>query len=322
MGIPFYYDELNKMRGLRIPSSLNYSSEAFYYFERALYQRLISKFNFKVPEHWDKDIFVCELVMLGFVGIFDTNKYAKGDASKMYGIIPEPATLTGIGVQFQPTKIRTANHAFYMPDDEIIYQGAGLVRISPDYQGLMDIIDFYAKKFALLSGSIDQAFINERFSFIAWANTKAGAETLKAIFDKRNSGEPFVVFNKDNLKKVEPTVGEAEPFGFINCEVDKNYISDKLLRDFRTLLNMFDAEIGIANNPTEKAERMISNEVESNSVETVARFTTWMECLQRSIEKTKKVFPDLELSVEATVYDTGQTGAVEAAKGGVDYGLS
>jgi hypothetical protein len=41
-----------------------------------------------------------------------------------------------------------------------------------------------------------------------------------------------------------------------------------------------------------------------------------MDCLNESIKKTIKVFPSLEgqLSIEARVYDTGQTGAKEAGK--------
>ena len=66
----------------------------------------------------------------------------------------------------------------------------------------------------------------------------------------------------------------------------------------------------------EKKERLISNEVESNSAETVSRFECFMDCLNESIKKTIKVFPSLEgqLSIEARVYDTGQTGAKEAGK--------
>ena len=81
-------------------------------------------------------------------------------------------------------------------------------------------------------------------------------------------------------------------------------------------MNHFCCEVGIPNNPTEKAERMVTNEVESNSAETVARFEHFMDCLDRSLKKTYKWKPELEsvLKVEARTYDTGQTGAKEAGR--------
>lgn len=308
MNVPYYYDELNKMRGCNIPSSLNYKSDTFYYFQRALYQRVASKFEITCPDHWDKQVFLCTLLMLGHVGIFDTNKYADGDASKMFGIIPAPATLSGIGVQMQPTEIRTANPYFYMREPEIIYQGAGLIKLSNDYCGIFDIIDYYAEKLATLSGSIDQSIVNSRFSFAMSANTKQAAETLKAIFDKRNSGDPFIVFDKNKMKDNNPAnLGDQEPIDFIDFHVGDNYITDKLFNDYRNIMNLFDAEVGIANNPTEKAERLIVNEVDANNVETVARFSFWMSNLKDSIEKTKKVFPNLVLDIKPTLYNVDQT---------------
>ena len=78
----------------------------------------------------------------------------------------------------------------------------------------------------------------------------------------------------------------------------------------------FDTEVGIPNNPYEKGERLITNEVESNSAETVARFTYMMDCLKRSLDRTYEVFPELKstLTVKSRTYDTGQTGAKEAGK--------
>lgn len=65
---------------------------------------------------------------------------------------------------------------------------------------------------------------------------------------------------------------------------------------------------------------MVTNEIESNNVETVARFTTWMGCLDDSIEKTKRLFPGEldDFSIKPRQYDTGQTGAVETGKVGGD----
>lgn len=320
IGLPFFYDEINNLRGHKVPSvGLCYDSETYFFFWRSLYQRLASKFEWKVPEHWDKEVFEFTLYSLGFVGVFDTNKYAT-TPNQRFGIIPAPSTVHGLGVQMQPTKIRTANPYFYMPYDEIIYEGAGLIKLTGDYRGILDIVDFYAAELATLWSSIDQSIINSRFAYIIAANSESAAATLKAIFDARNSGKPLMVYDKEKLKKKDPdksiNLDDKEPFEVLDLRVGENYITDKLLADYRRILVQFDTEVGIPNNPFEKGERLITNEVESNSAETVARFTYMMDVLKRSLDKTYKVFPELksELTVKARVYDTGQTGAKEAGK--------
>lgn len=321
IGLPFFYDEINNLRGHKVPSvGLCYDSETYYFFWRSLYQRLASKFEWQVPDHWDKEVFEFSLYAFGFLGIFDTNKYAT-TPNQRFGIIPAPSTVHGIGVQMQPTKIRTANPHFYMPYDEIIYEGAGLIKLTSDYRGILDIVDFYARELATLWSSIDQSIINSRFAYIISANSEAAAATLKAIFDARNSGKPLMVYDKEKLKKKDPVdktlpLDDKEPFEVLDLRVGENYITDKLLADYRRILVQFDTEVGIPNNPFEKGERLISNEVESNSAETVARFTYMMDILKRSLKKTYEVFPELEstLTVKARTYDTGQTGAKEAGK--------
>lgn len=317
--LPYYYEQLNDMRGHRIPAgNVCYASETYYYFWRSLYQRLNSRFKWTVPDTWDKEVFEFALYSLGFLGIFDTNKYAGDDPKKMYGIIPAPATVSGVGVQMQPTEIRTANPHFYMTSSEVIYEGAGLIKLTGDYKGILDIVDFYAERLATLFSTIDQSIINSRFAYIVSANSTTASATLKAIFDARNSGKPLIVFDKNKLKSKDASktsaIEDQDPFEVMDLHVGQNYITDKLLLDYRAIMHEFDMEIGIPNNPYEKAERLVTNEIESNSAETVARSEYWMDCLNRSIKKTKEVFPDLELLVEFRNYDTGNTGAKEAGK--------
>ena len=323
MGVPLYSNNLNLIRGTKVPDDVCYTSEAYFYSWNSLYERLCSRFNFKVPDYWEKDMFEFNLFADGFVGVFDTNKYAKTSNQK-YGIIPAKATLTGVGVQYQPTKIMTANPYFYMPAPEGIYIGARLIKLTHNYTGVLHIVDFYADKLAVLLSTVDQSLMNSRFAYIVGASSPAAAATLKAVFDQRNSGKPLIVYDNEKIKKVTDksqkvsaaNLTKEDPFNVVDLEVGKNYITDKLMADYRRLLAAFDEEIGIPNNPIDKAERLISNEVESNSADTVARSTKMLERLKLSISKTIEVFPELEgkLSVEFTKYDTGATGAREAGK--------
>ena len=321
--IPISSDNLNLIRGTKLPDDVCYSSETYNYCWNSLYDRLASRFNFKVPDWWEKDMFEFNLYADGFLGVFNTDKYAK-TPNQRYGIIPAAATLTGIGVQYQPTRIITANPYFYMPAPETIYIGAGMIKLTHNYMGILHIVDFYADKLAVLFSTVEQSLMNSRFAYIVGANSPAAAATLKAIFDQRNSGKPLIVYDKDKLKKSSDkatkvnaaNLSKEDPFDVIDLHVGENYITDKLLADYRRILAAFDEEIGIPNNPIDKAERLISNEVESNSADTVARSTKMLERLQLSIQKTIEVFPELEgkLSVEFTKYDTGATGAKEAGK--------
>ena len=77
----------------------------------------------------------------------------------------------------------------------------------------------------------------------------------------------------------------------------QNYISDKLLSDFRRIQNMFDTEIGIPNTNTEKKERMLADEVTINAVETASKVDLWLEELKDSCERANKMF-GLDMSVE------------------------
>ena len=102
MGVPLYSNNLNLIRGTKIPDDVCYSSDAYYYSWNSLYDRLCSRFSFKVPDYWEKDMFEFNLFADGFIGVFDTNKYAR-TPNQRYGIIPAKATLSGVGVQYQPT---------------------------------------------------------------------------------------------------------------------------------------------------------------------------------------------------------------------------
>ena len=69
----------------------------------------------------------------------------------------------------------------------------------------------------------------------------------------------------------------------------KNYITDKLLSDFTTILNSFDREIGI---PVidEKKERRIQSEVSAIISDSGTRIDTWKESLDDSIKRVNDLF--------------------------------
>ena len=60
---------------------------------------------------------------------------------------------------------------------------------------------------------------------------------------------------------------------------------------------MYDTDIGIPNANTDKKERLISDEVNANNYETMAKCSLWLEQLKEDIEKVKDMF-GIELSVD------------------------
>ena len=64
----------------------------------------------------------------------------------------------------------------------------------------------------------------------------------------------------------------------------------------RTIENQFNTFIGIPNSNTQKRERLITSEVESNNVEVFALPNLWLNTMREGIEKVNRMF-GLNISV-------------------------
>ena len=53
---------------------------------------------------------------------------------------------------------------------------------------------------------------------------------------------------------------------------------------------MFDTDIGIPNANTDKRERLVTDEVNANNVETASKCAMWLEQLQESVKRTNDMF--------------------------------
>ena len=320
---PFMYPEVNLIQSSFQDMSEFYDSEVYWFWWRNLYEMLLSEFDVECEDTWNKGLLMYCILGNGYIGVFDTDIDANSPKD-MYGILPLPATLTGVNIQYLPFKATAvAPHSSGIIlgiKDKIIYKDCGLITISPNYKGgVFHIIDHYARKLALLSSSLDQAIINARDFYAMYANNEQGAATLNAMMEARLSGKPFAVIDKKiltkEMKKEDVLGDKIEPISFVDFNVGANYITDKIIMDIASIINEYCRRVGIANNPAQdKKERLIQTEVESNSAETVAQFTVWLNYLTDSIRKTKEVFPDLKLNITRHVYDTGNTGSREAGK--------
>ena len=285
--LPYGFDQINIANGTTFPSTIKpYNNVAFMYWCRSLLQRVASVIDVTCPWHGNVKTFVMHcLFNWGFGVVFNTDEF---------GFVFQPCTVSGYNLYYQPTDALVSNPTWSEGKTIKLGSEGNLLQMTPDYHGIMDIIFYYAEKLASIDVAINTAIINSKIAWVLGAFSKSSAETLKKALDLINQGNPAVVYDKKKLLVSTPT--QDEPWQKIDMEVKKNYILTDLLRDLQTILNDFDSEIGIPNSPYQKKERMVTSEAESKVIDSQARATTWVECLNESALTIKELFPDVELS--------------------------
>lgn len=295
---PLNYEHINLKAGTYNPSMVkSYNNKTFSFWERALFQRACSTLKFEVPEEWNgniKDFLYYVLFKYGYCAVSQNDKY---------GFFFQPCTLNGYNFYYQPLKAIISNPL--MQKEMEIGKDCELIKLTPDYYGVWDIIQYYAEKLSVLDNAINMSLINNKFAFLWGARNKAAGEALKKMLDKVNKGEPAVIYDQKLLN--DPTDKEI-PFQIIDRpNLKSSYLTTDQLQDFQTLLNNFDCEIGIPTLPYQKKERMVVSEAEARTVDATSRSITWYETIKNSINKVKILYPDITLSVSLR-YDPEKAG--------------
>lgn len=275
--LPFNYEEINLAAGSYFPSQIkSYNNAAFNLWQRALFQRACSTLLITLPEEWkaNKDFMYYCLFAFGFVGC---------------GRLPElgrwfnPGTLSGFDFYYHPVKFLLANPYYKSSKEFEIGKDCEIIKLTPDYFGIWDVITYYAEKLATMDVAINTAIINSKFAYVVGAKNKAAAAVMKKLFDKVNSGQPAVFFDS---KLANDGTDKAEPWQVLLRDNIKNsYIVTDLLRDFQTIINDFDTEIGIPTIPYEKKERLVTAEAESKQIDATSRSVIWYDTLKDSFER-------------------------------------
>lgn len=273
------------------PSTIHTDSNLKWFFEKYLMQEVFSVFEFEnVPEYWNMDFFRYVLFNIGFIGVLNTDKF---------GVIPQFCTLHGRGVYYQPIKAIFSNPVFDETYDLLIGEQCTLIKMQPDYCGASDIINFYASMLALSAESAGVNLMNSKLAYVFMSDGKAEAEAFKKMMDNISNGNPAVfidkkLFNEDN----EPRWVKFD------SNLKQNYIASDILNDFAKWKNMFLTDIGIPSANTEKRERLITDEVNSNNIETKSKAEIWRETIEKGLSETNKLF-NLNLSVKLRWEDNG-----------------
>lgn len=279
---PFFYDYANltqPFQGVIHAGDTGLSN----FFKRYLLQKAISVFKWELPETWAKNFLLYCLYCRGFVAVFRTDKF---------GVIFQPCGLQGYDVFFRPTHAVIANPLLRGIIRPRIGKQCELIRLQPDYGGIMDIVTHYAELMAIATEAVGVNLFNSKLAYVFLAGNKAGAETFKKLYDQISSGQPAAV-----VDKAMSNPDGTPAWSLFQQNVGQNYIVDKVLSDLRKIEAMFDTDIGIPNANTDKRERLVTDEVNANNIETLSKCSLWLEELQNSCAKCNDMF-NLNISVD------------------------
>lgn len=285
-GVPVYYDYNNVINSVVQPSTVHIrNTSVAFFFRRYLYQKAMSVFKWTLPENWNKNYFLYSLYVWGFCAVVKTDKY---------GVIPQACGLRGYNVMYQPTNAIISNPLLTGILTPRIDKECTLIRLQPDYGGLNDMVEFYGNMLALTAESAGVNLLNSHLAYVFLCQSKTAAESFKKMMDRVYQGEPSVFIDKGLFSDDEDGKLLADMF---TQNIGGNYIADKLMVDLKKWENDFCTNIGLPNANTEKKERLITDEVNANNVETISLADSWLEELKKSCEKTRDMF-GIDISVD------------------------
>ena len=277
MNLPFYYDYKNARNSTVNPSTVHVRDTGLQrYFARYLLQKTISVFKWDMPKTWSRNYLLYTLYCWGYVAVINTDKF---------GVIPQQCTLGGFDVFYQPKFATVANPLLRGILNPVIGKQCELLRLQPDYGGVMDIVNFYADMLALSAETAGTNLLNSKLAYVFASDGKAGAESFKKLYDQIASGEPAAYIDK-NLYRDDGT----PTWNFFNQNLKETYIAGDILNDMRLWEMKFNNEIGIPTTNTTKKERLITDEADSAIEESRTKAQLWLNELQESCRKINNMF--------------------------------
>lgn len=282
--MPYSYEMINLFNSSYSPSTLHTkNTQMFTFFKKYLLEKVMSVFEFELPEMWDKNYFLYSLFLNGYLAIVNTDKF---------GVICQHCGLRGYNIYYNPTHAIIVNPLLTGILEPKIGTQCSLIRLQPNYSGVSDIVNYYADNMAMTAETCEMNIMNSKLSFLFAVRGKSQAESMKKILDQVMRGE-LGVFYDEKLKMGNDNI----PLDFFNNDLKKNFIAPELQDTLRRWEEMFCNEVGIPNIRSDKKERMIVDEVNSNNIECFTKAELWLETLKEGVEQTNKMF-NLDLSVK------------------------
>lgn len=279
MDIPIPFRAINLAQAAQSPSGVQtVDNVTANFYARYLLKRAISAIVLDIPSEWDKDYVAYTLFCRGFGIVINQERF---------GVIFQGCTLYGRNVYYQPTRAMTANPLYIAPAQGwIIGKNCEVVKLQPDFSGIVDIVMTYAARLALAYEAWQMNTQNSKLAYIIGSDTKSGAATFEKLFDKIQSGVPAVASGNNMFTK------DGKPrWTTFSADLKQNYISPEISADMRSIMSEFDSFVGIPSNPnSDKKERQIVDEVNANNVETDTLIDLMVNSLNDGFTRVNKMF--------------------------------
>ena len=265
----------------------NMDNWSFAYFVDKLYQRMVGQIVIEgAPISWDMDYIKAALIGGGRLAVFNAAEYGPIGQYFEWGGAP-------LDVWFKPTEVIITNQALPETIARRYTRGRDceILHTDPLYLGGMSIVYHYAEALALTWEGVIMNTQNSKLAYLLLSDKKAMTKALQAVFDKVMSGQPAVAV-EDLGGKIGSIKDHIVTFA---QDLRANYIAPEMIRNFRAIMNGFDAEVGIPFANSEKRERLTTDEVNIYNVESQALINLWLENLNRDAERVRAMFPTVDL---------------------------
>ena len=297
-GAPIYYDHANMLVACNNPNSIHtQNTQLAAYFRRYLLQKAISVFDWTLPDNWNRDFFLYVLYCWGVVAVIKTDKF---------GVIPQGCGLTGYNVQYQPTNAIITNPLLRGILSPIIGKQCEIIKLQPDYGGIMDMVNSTAEDMALASEALSMNLINSKLSYVFAASGKSVAESFKQMYDKIMSGKPAVFMDKDLFTEEGKPLWQAW-----TQDLRSTFIAPEIMDTLHEIEARFNQQVGIPSANTDKKERLVVDEVNANNTDTFCKAALWLEELQQCCERVNTMFYGGEKKVAVTWRNIPQNGGAD-----------
>ena len=281
-------DFINQYESMQQPDMIHLTNTVDYHmFFRYFLQRVISGIIFDgFPDFWDADFFNVVLFLKGNVAIIK---------SSQFDVIPQIAEPYGFNIFYKPTNMIVANPYLDSIDNKTYTIGSDceVVHLTPDWDGVADLINTYAQRCALVWSTHDVASALAKIGYVFTAKNKSAAETYKVMFDNIMSGKLAVAINQSLFDK------DGKPlYQVFDNDVDKKFaVATQALQNVRDIKAQFDEEIGLVGVP-QKKERLIKAEIESQETNVMSKLVLWVDTLNRCFKKVNTLFPNINITAK------------------------
>ena len=274
---PIQYDDLLRSYFSFAPEDVEGLNNAsvVYYTTWAL-RKVFGAYEFSgLPAGWDADYMLQRLFIDGHFCVTDTE----------LGVLPLQCGISGVNVFNHPNECLIANAVLgsfrrkiadsvgsitQLPD-----QLCALVKLQYDYAGIMPTINRYAVMLSMCDSASAVNLLNSKTAFVFAASNQREARSYQMMFDKISRGEPAVFVGDDLALKLRDKL--------MITDVKQMFIADDIEIVKQKIVNDFLSDVGIHNANTEKRERLVQNEVDSNHDEVRSGAEHWVETVNEGL---------------------------------------